>query len=401
MFVVFPLKSIEDITIDLTHDHELIRGSIREFAESEVSKYVEKGEIERDFPKELREKAKELGLYGLDVPTEYGGKGADYLSLLVTVEELSRVWTSFSALFLAQWMFNQALMKWGNETLKKKYLPETTRGEKIAAFCNTEPSAGTDITGIKSTAKRINNYYVLNARKSFITNGDIADYYLITARTSPLDPKAKWKGISVFIVEKEWGVKILNRIETTGLKASHTAEIMLEDVKVPEENVLGELDMGFKYVVETSDYARTIVSAQAVGIGQSAFEKMINYSLQRMAFEKKLAEFEMVQQKISESLADLTTARLLTYWAGTLYKRGRVNEYTVAASLAKFYSTEAAERIVLRALTEYGGYGVSISTGLERLLRDIQILKTYEGTNDIQRISAARQLYYRAMGVKV
>ena len=399
--MVFPFKSIEDFTIDITQDHELLRTSIREFAENEVSKYVEKGELERDFPKELRERAKELGLYGLDVPTEYGGQGADYLSLLVATEELSRVWTSFSAFLLIQWMFNQALIKWGNETLKKKYLPETAKGEKIAAFAVTEPTAGSDVAGIKSTAKKINGHYILNARKIFITNGDIADYYLIAARTSPPDPKARWKGITMFVVEKEWGVKVLGRIETIGLKASHTAEIALEDVKVPEENVLGELDVGFKYAVESFDYARTIVSAQAVGIGQAALEKMANYSLQRTAFEKKLAEFQMVQQKISESLADLTTARLLTYWAGTLYKRGRKDEFVIVSSLAKFHSTEAAERIVLRALTVHGGYGVSVSTGLERLLRDLQILKTYEGTNDIQRISAARQFYYKNMGAKV
>lgn len=399
--MVFPLKSIEDFTIDLTQDHELLRNAVREFAENEVRKYVEKGEVERDFPKDLKERAKDLGLYGLDVPTEYNGQGADYLSLLVTAEELSRIWTSFSTFFLIQWMFNQAILKWGNESLKKRYLRDTAKGEKIAAFCNTEPDAGSDVAGIKSTAKKVNDHYVLNARKMFITNGDIADYYLITARTSPPDPKAKWKGITVFIVEREWGVKTVSRIETTGLKASHTAEIMLEDVKVPEENVLGEVNMGFKYAVESFDYARTIVSSQAIGIAQQAFEKLVNYSLQRTAFEKKLAEFELVQQKVSESLDDLETSRLLTYWAGTLYKRGRMQEYIIAASLAKFHSTEAAERIVMRAMTVHGGYGVSVSTGLERLLRDLQILKTYEGTNDIQRISAARQFYYRFMGVKV
>ena len=399
--MVFPLKSIEDFTIDLTQDHELLRSSIREFAENEVNKHVGKGELEKDIPKELKERAKELGLYGLDVPIEYGGQGADYLSLLVTAEELSRIWTSFSTFFLIQWMFNQALVKWGSESLKKKYLPETAKGEKVAAFAVTEPTAGSDVAGIKTTAKKINNHYVLNGRKTFITNGDIADYYIIAARTSSPDPKARWKGITLFVVEREWGVKVIGRLENTGLKASHTAEFVLEDVKVPEENVLGEIGVGFKYAVESFDYARTVVSAQAVGIGQAALEKMANYSLQRTAFDKKLAEFEMVQQKISESLADLATARLLTYWAGTLYKRGRINDYVIAASLAKFHSTEAAERIVLRALTVHGGYGVSVDTGLERLLRDLQILKTYEGTNDIQRISAARQLYYRFMGVKV
>ena len=398
---MFPFKSIEDFNLGLTQDHEILRDAIRDFAENIVSKYVEKGEADRDIPQELKERAKEIGLYGLDIPTEYGGQGGDYLSLLVASEEISRVWTSFSTFFLIQWMVNRAILKYGKEELKRKYLPLTARGEKIGAFANTEPDAGSDVAGIRSTAKKVNGHYILNARKIFITNGDIADYYIITARTSPPDPKARWRGITMFLVEREWGVKAVSRIETTGLKASHTAEILLEDVKVPEENVLGEEGMGFKYAVESFDYARTIVAAQALGIAQAAFEKMVEYSLQRKAFEKKLAEFEIVQQKVSESLSDIVTSRLLTYWAGTLYQKGKMEEYIVAASLAKFHSTEAAERIVLKAMSVYGGYGVSVSSGLERLLRDIQILKTYEGTNDIQRISAARQFYYRFKGVKV
>lgn len=397
--MVFPLKSIEDFEIGVTQDHELLRETIREFAEKRIAQHVEKGEKDRDVPHELKEEAKGIGLYGLDVPTEYGGQGGDYLSLLVASEEISRVWPSFSTFFLIQWMVNRALLKYGSEELKKK-LRETATGEKIGAFANTEPDAGSDVAGIKSTAKKINDHYVLNARKIFITNGDIADYYLITARTSPPSGNQRWKGISMFLVEKD-NVKVLSRIETTGLRASHTAEILLEDAKVPAENLVGEEGNGFKYAVESFDYARTIVASQALGIGQAAFEKLANYSLQRSAFDKKIGEFQIVQQKISESLADLEAARLMTYWAGTLYKREKLNEYIVAASLAKFHSTEAAERIVLRAMTAYGGYGVSVSTGLERMLRDIQILKTYEGTNDIQRISAARQFYYKFMGVKV
>ncbi|AAY80390.1 acyl-CoA dehydrogenase family protein [Sulfolobus acidocaldarius] len=399
--MVFPLKSLEDLKLEISQDHEILRQTIREFAEKEVSGYVDKGESERDVPKVLKERAKELGLYGPDVPTELGGQGSDYLSLLVISEELSRVWTSFSTLLLVHWMLNRAIYKYGKEEVKKKYLPLTASGEKIGAFANTEPEAGTDVAGIRSTAKKVNDHYIINARKIFITNGDIADYFVLTARTSPPSNNARWKGITMFLVEKEWGVKTVSRIETTGLKASHTTEIILEDVKVPAENVIGEEGMGFKYAVESFDYARTIVSAQAVGIGQSAFEKLVNYSLQRKAFDKPIAEFQIVQQKVSESFADLLTSRFLTYWAGSLYNKGKTDEYIVAASLAKFYATEAAEKIVMRAMTAHGGYGVSNSIGLERMLRDLQILKTYEGTNDIQRVSAARQFFYRFMGIKI
>ncbi|MDT7861628.1 MAG: acyl-CoA dehydrogenase family protein [Saccharolobus sp.] len=399
--MVFPFKSLEDFKVDISQDHELLRSAVRDFSENILAKYLEKGEKELDIPKEVKEKAKEIGLYGLFVDPELGGQGADYISLLVTSEEISRIWPSFSTFLLINWMFIYTLSRFGNEDLKKKYVIPVAKGDKIAAFANTEPSAGSDVAGIKTTAKKLSNGgYVINGRKIFITNGDIADYYIITARTSPPDPNARWKGISMFIVEKD-SVKPISRIDTTGLKASHTAEILLEDVKVPEENIVGQEGNGFKYAVSAFDFARTIVASQALGVGQAALEKMVNYSLQRTAFERKLADFQLVQTKVSESLADLEVARLITYWAGTLFKNNKENEYVIAASLAKFISTEAAERIVLRAISVYGGYGVTTSTGLERMLRDLQIMKTYEGTNDIQRISAARYLYNKFIGYKV
>ncbi|MCH4815697.1 MAG: acyl-CoA dehydrogenase family protein [Saccharolobus sp.] len=398
--MVFPFKSLEDFKVEITQDHELLRSAVRDFAENVLAKYVERGEKELDIPLEAKQKAKEIGLYGLFASQDLGGQGADYLSLLTATEEMARIWPSFSTFLLINWMFIYALSRFGNEELKKKYVTPVANGDKVAAFAVTEPVAGSDVAGIKTTAKKLDSEYVINGRKIFITNGDIADYYLIAARTSPPDPKARWKGISMLIVEKD-AVKPVSRIETTGLKSSHTAEILLEDVKIPAENLLGEEGNGFKYAVSSFDFARTIVASQALGIGQAALEKMINYSLQRTAFEKKLAEFQLVQTKVSESLADLEVARLITYWAGTLFKNGKENEYTVAASLAKFISTESAERIILRAMSVYGGYGVTTSTGLERMLRDLQIMKTYEGTNDIQRISAARFLYNKFIGYKV
>ncbi|ACP46947.1 acyl-CoA dehydrogenase domain protein [Sulfolobus islandicus Y.G.57.14] len=398
--MVFPFKSLEDFKVEITQDHELLRSAVRDFAENILAKYVEIGEKELDIPLEVKQKAKEIGLYGLFARQDLGGQGADYLSLLTATEEMARIWPSFSTFLLINWMFIYALSRFGNEELRKKYVTPVANGDKVAAFAVTEPVAGSDVAGIKTTAKKLDSEYVINGRKIFITNGDIADYYLIAARTSPPDPKARWKGISMLVVEKD-AVKPVSRIETTGLKSSHTAEILLEDVKTPAENLLGEEGNGFKYAVSSFDFARTIVASQALGIGQAALEKMINYSLQRTAFEKKLAEFQLVQTKVSESLADLEVARLITYWAGTLFKNGKENEYTVAASLAKFISTESAEKIILRAMSVYGGYGVTTSTGLERMLRDLQIMKTYEGTNDIQRISAARFLYNKFIGYKV
>ncbi|BDC17608.1 acyl-CoA dehydrogenase family protein [Acidianus sp. HS-5] len=392
--MVFPFNSIEEFKVNITQDHEIFRNAIREFCDREVSPLVEKGEREKDIPQELKIKAREIGLYGLDVPTEYGGQGGDYLYNIIASEEISRVWSSFATFFLINWMFTHAILTFGNEEQKKNYVTEVAKGEKIAAFANTEPNAGTDVAGIQTTAKKVNDHFVINGKKIFITNGDIADYYLVTARTSAGNPR--WKGISMFIIEKD-NVKVEGRIGTTGLKASHTAEISFNEAKVPAENLLGEEGMGFKYAVSSFDYARTLVSAQAVGIGQAALEKMIEYSIQRNSFGQKIASFQNVQQHISESLADLYTSRLITYWAGNL----KGEDYVVVASLAKFFSTEAVERIVLRAMRVFGGYGVAEATGLERMLRDLQILKTYEGTNDIQRLSAAKFLIRKKLGVEI
>ncbi len=397
--MVYPFSSIEDFKVDLTQEHELLRGVIREFSEEVLAKHVERGEAERDVPREVKEKAKEIGVYGLYVPPELGGQGGDYLSLLVASEEISRVWPSFGTFLLIDWMFMYAVTRFASEELKKEFVPPVARGEKVAAFATTEPSAGSDVAGIKSTAKKLGDGYLLNGRKIFITNGDIADFYLVTARTSPPEPNARWKGISMFLVERD-DVKVVSRIDTTGLKASHTAEIELSDVKVPAERLVGEEGKGFMYAVSSFDFARTIVASQAIGIGQGALERMLSYSLQRTAFERKLADFQLVQTKIAESIADLETARLATYWAGTLFKEGKEKEFVVASSLAKFVSTEAAERIVLRAIGVHGGYGVTTSTGLERMLRDLQILKTYEGTNDIQRVSLARFTLNKFLGYK-
>ncbi|MEM1626999.1 MAG: acyl-CoA dehydrogenase family protein [Sulfolobaceae archaeon] len=401
--MVFPLSSIEDLRLEIQPDHEVFRKAMREFSEREISKYVEEGERSREIPLELRKKAVELGLLALDVPTELGGQGSDYISLLIAIEEISRIWPSFSTYIMIHWMFNYAIMKWGNEELKRRYIPDVASGKRIVAFANTEPGAGSDVAGISSVAKKVGGYYIITGRKIFITNGDIADTLIITARTSPPSSEARWKGISMFVIDRREsdGLRVISRIETTGLKASHTAEIELNEVKVPEENLVGEEGMGFKYAIETFDYTRTIVASQALGIGQAAFELMSKYSLDRKAFEKKIAEFQIVQNKIAESLADLEASRLLTYWAGSLFKNNKMKEYIIAASLAKFFVTEAMERIVLRAMGTLGGYGVSTSSSLERMLRDLQILKTYEGTNDIQRITVARQYYYRYFGVKV
>ncbi|BAB65033.1 acyl-CoA dehydrogenase family protein [Sulfurisphaera tokodaii] len=400
--MVLPFKSAEVFSVEVSEKHELFRKAVREFMERDVAPYVEKGEAQREVPKEILEKAKELGLYGITVPEEYGGQGGDTLMSAIAQEEISRIWPSFATRVAAGALFTTPILLFGSEELKKKYVPPVARGEKVAALANTEPSAGSDVAGMQSTAKKINGKYILNGRKIFITNGGIADYYVVTARTSPPDPKARWKGISMFVVEREWkGVKVVSRIDTLGLKASNTAELIFEDVEIPEENVVGEEGNGFKYAMATFDRTRVGVAAQALGVAQAALEKMVSYASQRIAFGEPIVMFELVQEKIAESLTEVNTARLLTYWAATLFDKGLENEAIVAASMAKYYSTEIAEKVVIRAITVHGGYGVATSTGVERLLRDVEVMKIYEGTNDIQKLTIVKETARRLLGIKL
>ncbi|MEM0164892.1 MAG: acyl-CoA dehydrogenase family protein [Saccharolobus sp.] len=400
--MVLPFTSVETFSINVSEKHELFRRAVREFMEKHVAPYVEEGERKMTVPNEVLEKAKEIGLYGISAPEEYGGQGGDTLMTAIAQEEISRVWPSLSARLSIGGLFMTPILLFGSEELKKKYVTPVARGDKAAAFANTEPSAGSDVAGIQTVAKKVNGKYIINGRKIFITNGGVADYYVVTARTSPPDPNARWKGISMFVVEREWkGVKVLNRIETMGLKASNTAELAFEDVEVPAENLIGEEGMGFKYAMATFDRTRVGVAAQGVGVAQAALEKMVTYVTQRFAFQSPLIGFQMVQEKIAESLTEVNTARLLTYWAASLFDRGAENEAIIAASMAKFYATEIAEKVAIRAITVHGGYGVATSTGVERLLRDVEVMKIYEGANDIQKLTILRETARRLLGLKL
>ncbi|ALU31369.1 acyl-CoA dehydrogenase family protein [Sulfolobus acidocaldarius] len=431
--MVLPFKTMEAFNVEISEKHELFRRAVREFMERDVAPYVEKGEKEGQIPKEVLEKAKELGLYGVSVPEEYGGQGGDSLMTVIAQEEMARVWAALSTRVAVGGLFMTPILLFGSEEQRKKYVTPVAKGDKVAAFANTEPQAGSDVAGMQSTAKKVNGKYILNARKIFITNGGIADYYVVTARTSPPEPNARWKGISMFVVEREWkgvkvlnrietppepnarwkgismfvverewkGVKVLNRIETMGLKASNTAELAFEDVEVPAENLVGEEGMGFKYAMSTFDASRVGVAGQALGVAQAALEKMTNYSVQRSAFGSPLLGFQMVQEKIAETLTEVNAARLVTYWAATLYNKGMTNEAIIASSMAKYFATEVAERAAIRAITVHGGYGVATSTGVERLLRDVEIMKIYEGANDIQKLVILKETARRLFGIKM
>jgi hypothetical protein len=285
-------------------------------------------------------------------------------------------------------VFCYPILKYGNEEQKKKYLPSAAKGEIIGGFCLTEPQAGSDAANQKTRAIRKGDFYILNGTKSWITNATIAQALIIIAVT---DPEKGHKGISAFIVDtSNPGLRISKVEKKMGLKSSQTAEIVLEDCKVPAENLLGEEGMGLKIALSSLDGSRIGIAAQSVGLAQRALEEAVMYSKQRYAFNKQLSEFQAIQFMIADMATMLEGARLLTYRAANLKDRGE--SYTKEASMAKLYASEVANKIVYQALQIHGAYGYSEEFIIEKLYRDARVLTIYEGTSEVQRIVIARNI---------
>lgn len=401
--MVFPFGSLKDFNIELTDEHELFRKVVRQFTENELAPKVSDIEKTGEIPEELVRKGIELGFTGVGIPEEYDGQGGGTLMTVILMEELSRICPAYGTTLLVNGLFTYPVLKYGTEEQKKKYIPPIARGEVFAAHANTEPVAGSDIAGITTKAEKRGDKYVLNGRKIFITGADRAKYLVVSARTNPppQERRRRWWGITFFIIERDWeGVKIGQKFNVMGLRGEWPNEVILEDVEVPEENVLGPLNEGFKVAVDTYDHGRIGVAAQAIGIAQGVFEKAFNYSLERQAFGRQIMAFQAVSFKLADMLTELEAARLLTYWAATLADQNR-EEAIFAASMAKTFATEVAEKASMYAIKIHGGYGVDEETGIERFLRDSIITTIYEGTNDIQRLTTIRQLLKKALGIDV
>ncbi len=399
--MVFPFTSSEDFKIEIGEEHELFRKSIREFVESKVMPRWREIEETNRIPEEILKEAAQLGIFGVGIPEEYGGQGGGHLMTALMMEEIARAVPSLSVTIGVNHLFAVPVMLFGSEEQKKKYIPPIARGEARGAHANTEPSGGSDVAGIQTRARKENGHYIISGRKVFISGAADADYLVVSARTSPPKEDKRWWGLSVFIVEKDTpGLKIGQQFKVLGMRGEQPYEVILEEVKVPEENLVGPENEGFKVIVSTYDYTRIGIAAQAVGIAQAGFEKALNYSLQRELFGQQLIQFEMIIEKIADMYMKLEAARLLTYWAATLADRGK-REFVVAASLAKAFATEAAEWIARQAIQIHGGYGVDPETGVERYLRDAIITTIYEGTNEIQRLTIVRQLVRQTFGMRI
>ncbi len=387
-----------DYEVKLTQDHENLRHTIRDFAEKEIRPLASNIDRKNQIPRDLLTRIAKLGVSAITYKEDYGGLGGDLVSMVIAIEELARVSAACSTVFVASHLVSEPINEWGTEDQKKRYLVPIVAGDKIGAHAMTEPGAGSDVAGIKSAAKLHGTHWEINGRKTFITNGEIADTYLVFARTSPAPSKEeRHKGLSAFIVERGTeGFQVGSKVETTGLRGSQPCELILDRARVPKDNLLGKEGDGFYIGVKTYDRGRIDVSAQGVGIAQAAYEAAISYAQTRTSFDSPLIDFQQVQFKLADMAIGLHTARLLTYWAASLKDQGK--DFVKAASIAKVTSTEAAEKLALLAMMIHGGYGVATEYPVERFLRDSQIIKTYEGTNDIQRLTISKQLIRELKG---
>lgn len=386
---------VSEYSLTLKDEHREIQRVAREFAENEIGPIADKIDHEDKIPTEMIKKIGELGFLGVPYPPEFGGVGSDYLSMAIVVEELARISCAVSVIPVAHTLVAMPIYVYGTEQQRKKYLIPLARGEKVGAHAMTEPAAGSDIAGIRSVAKKGGDKYIMNGTKIFCTNGDIAETFLIFARTSPLTKEKRQFGISAFIVERGMkGFTVGKPIGKTGIHGSQSVELVMEDLEVPQENLLGEEGKGFYLALDCYDHGRIEVAAQGVGVGQAAIEAAAKYTAQRIAFGQPLLEFQAPQFMLGEVSAEVSAARFLTYWAASLKDQGK--DFAAAASMAKMYATEAGERAALLAIKLGGSAGVATEYPMERFLRDIQVTKIYEGTNDIQRLTLGRIIYKEA-----
>lgn len=378
------------MNFELTQDQRMIKQMIREFAEEEVAPGAEDRDKHKVFPKEIFDQLGKLGILGLPFPEEYGGGGADTTSFAIVVEELSRACGSTGITYSAHVSLGGApIHLFGTKEQKEKYLTPLCTGEYLGAFGLTEPSAGSDAGGTKTTAISKGNEWVINGSKCYITNASYAKNLALTAVTNQKSEKEK--EISAFIVSTSApGFKVLDQYEKMGLHASNTTELVLEDVHVPEENLLGVKGEGFKQFLITLDGGRIGIGAMAVGIAQAAYEKALKYAQERMQFGQTLSKFQAIQHKLADMAMNIELARLMVYKAAWLKDMGK--KFTKEASMAKLFASEICMRACDQAIQIHGGYGYMRDYHVERYFRDAKLLEIGEGTSEIQRNVIAREI---------
>lgn len=365
---------------------EMIQKVAREFAEKEVAPFAEEIDKDGSYPFETFDKMVKCGFTGIGVPEEYGGSGGDDIAKVIVVSEIAKKCGATAAILSIHAVFVQAILKFGTEEQKKKYLPLVTSGGLKTAFALTEPNAGSDAAAVKTVAVEDGDDYVINGTKCFITGGNLADYILVFAST---DPSKGVKGLSAFVVPKDAPGFSTGKIENKmGIRASQTAELIFDNCRIPKENLVGKLGNGFKIAMIGLDGARIGIAAQALGIAEGALEESVAYMKERVQFNKPLSAFQGLQWYISDMATRVECARWMIYRAASLKISGQ--PFTKEAAMAKLNASETASFVTNKALQIHGGYGYMKDYPLERMVRDAKITEIYEGTSEVHKIVISR-----------
>jgi alkylation response protein AidB-like acyl-CoA dehydrogenase len=377
------------VDFDLSPEQELIRKTVREFAEREIAPVARDYDRSEQFPWPILEKMKPLGFLGAPIPEEYGGMGLDPLSYCLVLEELARADSNIRSIVSVNCsLVGLSIVKWGTEEQKREWLPKLASGDALGCFGLTEPSSGSDAASLRTSAKRDGDHWVLNGTKMFITNGTVAGVALVMAQT---DPSLGAKGIAAFLDPCDTPGFTANEIHgKLGLRSSSTAELVLEDVRVPASTMMGGIGDGMKVALSALDNGRVGLGASCVGLAQACLDAALQYAQEREQFGKPIAGFQLVQEMLAEMYVEVEAARLLVYRAAALKEKGVRN--TLEASIAKFYASEAAVKCANLAIQVHGGYGYIDEYPVGKYLRDARVTTLYEGTSQVQKLLIGRHI---------
>ncbi|MFE4352725.1 acyl-CoA dehydrogenase family protein [Peribacillus butanolivorans] len=378
------------MTITLNKEMLQMKNMIRNFVEKEVEPYAQQIEEEDAIPQHLVEKSKELGLFGISIPEQYGGIGLNAVEKATVLEQLGRTHNGFVSLISAHTgIGSTGLVKLASEHLKNKYLPEMAAGNKIAAFALSEPGAGSDATNLATSAVKKGDYWVMNGTKHFITNGPIADVYTVFALTDK--EKGAKGGITAFLIERDFpGLTVGKKDKKMGLRGSYTSQVIFEDCIIPEENVIGEVGMGYMSALKILGEGRVSLAARAVGSCGKLIELSAKYAKERIQFGKPIADNQAIQWMLADMATETEAARALTMMAAQKIDEGK--KVIKEASMAKLFASDVFNRVADKAVQIHGGMGYMAEYPVERFYRDARITKIYEGTNEIQRLIIARNI---------
>lgn len=383
------LQQPSELSFELSEEQQLIRGSIKDFVERHVAPGVKERDASKEFPHDIVKKLAEQGFMGMVHPEKFGGGGVGHVSFCLAIEEIGR-WDASLALTVASHtsLASGHIALAANEDQKRKYLTPLAKGEKLGAWCLTEPGSGSDASGMKTTAVKKGDKWILNGSKIFITQGSVGDTYIVLAKT---DPDKGTKGISTFIVEGDWdGVEPGKKMEKLGMNSSDTTEVVFEDVEVPEENLLGELGQGFVDTMKVLDGGRIGIAALSVGIARGALEESMKYAGERKQFGSPIGDFQAIETKLANMATEIDAARFLVHRAAWLKDQGK--PFTKEVAMAKLFASELSVRAADEAVQIHGGYGYIKEYHVERFMRDAKLMTIGEGTSEVQRMIISREL---------